>query len=71
MMKITFDEPLLGHDHRAVRVDGRVIGFQGLGKDEICLAWCPKCRRENYCLAVSSGKCEWCGLNINEVSTQE
>lgn len=27
---------------------------------------CPRCGKENYALAVSSGKCAWCGETANE-----
>ena len=30
------------------------------------LVRCPKCKRENYALAVSSGICAWCGFNANK-----
>ena len=36
-----------------------------IGDDgNVYLVRCPKCRRENYSLAVSSGQCAWCGLKI-------
>lgn len=27
---------------------------------------CPKCKRENYILNVTSGICTWCGYNANK-----
>lgn len=30
------------------------------------LVRCPKCKRENYALAVSSGICAWCGFDANK-----
>lgn len=31
----------------------------------IFLVRCPKCKRENWALSVSSGICAWCGYNAN------
>jgi ribosomal protein L37E len=31
--------------------------------DEVLLMQCPKCKRENYALAVKDGVCCWCGFN--------
>lgn len=33
---------------------------------DIHLIRCPKCNRENYCMAVLSGICAWCGYNANQ-----
>lgn len=30
------------------------------------LVRCPKCGKENYALAVSSGVCCWCGYDANK-----
>jgi len=30
------------------------------------LVVCPKCTRENYAPAVSSGRCVWCGYDLNK-----
>lgn len=33
--------------------------------DKVYLVRCPKCHKENYAMAVSSGECCWCGYNAN------
>lgn len=44
--------------------------------DMVLLIRCPKCGKENYALAVASGRCCWCGfdgrklLNNNESCKQ-
>lgn len=30
------------------------------------LVRCPKCKRENYAMSVSSGICAWCGYDANK-----
>lgn len=30
------------------------------------LVRCPKCKKENYAMAVSSGVCCWCGYDANK-----
>jgi len=32
-----------------------------IDKDQLFLVRCPKCKKENYMLAVASGRCAWCG----------
>ena len=32
---------------------------------KIYMVRCVKCDRENYAMAVSSGKCAWCGYQSN------
>lgn len=44
--------------------DGKYIGFEAGGK--LYLTRCPKCDRENYAMAVSSGQCAWCGWKREE-----
>ena len=34
------------------------------------LVRCPKCGRENYMLAVASGRCCWCGYKATEGDCQ-
>ena len=34
--------------------------------DRTYLVRCPKCKKENYALMVSSGICAWCGYDANE-----
>lgn len=33
---------------------------------DIYMNRCPRCERENYALAVSSGVCSWCGERATE-----
>ena len=33
---------------------------------KVYLIRCPKCKRENYSLSVSSGICAWCGYDANK-----
>ena len=36
-------------------------------KDGRCyLVKCPKCKKENYALAVYDGICNWCGFDLNK-----
>ena len=35
------------------------------------LVRCPKCKRENYAMAVSSGVCCWCGYDANKKGGEE
>lgn len=35
------------------------------------LVRCPKCKRENYAMAVSSGVCAWCGYSPDEGAMTE
>ena len=37
--------------------------FEANGKTY--LVRCPKCKRENYAMSVSSGICAWCGYDAN------
>jgi len=30
------------------------------------LVYCPQCEMENYGPAVSSGRCAWCGFDMNK-----
>jgi predicted Zn-ribbon and HTH transcriptional regulator len=43
-----------------------VIGFGFRGKTDktICITRCPECRSENYAIAVVSGRCAWCGYQV-------
>jgi len=43
--------------------------FEANGKTY--LVRCPKCKRENYAMSVSSGICAWCGYNANEEKQDE
>ena len=46
-----------------------IISGAGVGyKDDdgtICITRCFRCGRENYALAVSTGKCAFCGYDPN------
>jgi len=35
-------------------------------KGNVFLVRCEGCDKENYALAVASGKCAWCGYDANE-----
>lgn len=43
--------------------------FEANGKTY--LVRCPKCKRENYAMSVSSGICAWCGYDANEEKEDE
>ena len=43
--------------------------FEANGKTY--LVRCPKCKRENYVMSVSSGICAWCGYDANEEKQDE
>jgi len=47
-----------------VVIDGEHIGFRSGGK--LFLQRCPKCKLENYAMAVASGQCAWCGWKEGE-----
>lgn len=36
-------------------------------EDTILLMRCPKCKKENYALAVADGICVWCGFDGREL----
>ena len=59
------------YDHDSVRWDGSEIGYGFISKDKndkkIRLVKCPKCRKENYAMAVIDGICVWCGFNANKI----
>lgn len=35
-------------------------------RGDVYLVKCPKCKKENYSLAVVSGQCAWCGFDLNK-----
>jgi ribosomal protein L37E len=43
------------------------FGYRAKNKEDakICLIRCPKCGKENYAMAVTTGSCAWCGFNPN------
>jgi hypothetical protein len=57
--------------HQVVSIGGkfpiRFVGFIGRFMDSrIHVQRCGRCHEENYVLAVSSGKCCWCGWDAND-----
>ncbi len=64
-LTITRHNPLPGHDHRKVEINGQHVGFSSLNSDEIRLEKCFKCSRNNYALSIMSGVCCWCGWDAN------
>lgn len=44
--------------------DTRGYGFVQ-DDNTIALIRCPSCGKENYAMAVTSGKCAWCGFDAN------
>lgn len=40
--------------------------YGGVIMSKLYLVRCPKCDRENYSMAVSSGYCTWCGYVAKE-----
>lgn len=40
-------------------------GYRGKDSGQINIMRCPKCGRENYALAVSTGYCAFCRFNAN------
>ncbi len=60
-------EPLV---YKAVKAEKKLEeNFEANGKTY--LVRCPKCKRENYAMSVSSGICAWCGYNANEEKRDE
>ena len=47
--------------------DFKFIGWYG----KTYLVRCPKCKKENYAMAVSSGVCCWCGYDANKEGGEE
>lgn len=41
------------------------VGYED--EDGVGLIKCPKCKRENWAMAVSSGQCCWCGYDVNKL----
>jgi len=70
-MKITFGPKRTGYDHVIAYADGRSFGYRGLKSDVVCVERCPVCDRKNYCMAVSSGFCSWCGWNAKREKVQQ
>lgn len=60
-------EPLV---YKAVKAEQKLDeNFTANGKTY--LVRCPKCKRENYSMAVSSGVCAWCGYDANKDGGEE
>lgn len=32
---------------------------------------CPRCERKNYALSIRTGRCAWCGFDINKDTLEE
>ena len=50
-------------------IEGAGVGY----KDEdgtTCMTRCFKCGRENYAIAVSTGKCAFCGYDPNKAQLE-
>lgn len=59
-------EPL---SYKAVKAEKMLQeNFEADGKTY--LVRCPKCKRENYAMSVSSGVCIWCGYNANKEANE-
>ncbi len=52
------------YEHDAVYADGLYVGFVGRADNRVGLKRCPACGQENYAMAVSGGKCCWCGFDL-------
>lgn len=42
------------------------FGFKSKKTGRICIMRCPKCRKENYALAISTGSCAFCHFDPNK-----
>lgn len=40
-------------------------GYKGRATGGICIVRCPKCSKENYAVAISTGLCAFCKYNPN------
>jgi len=56
-------------------VDGEELevgyAFKDKKDGKIHIIKCPRCRAENYALAVHHGNCAWCGFNPNDLENQQ
>lgn len=60
-------EPLV---YKAIKAEKKLEeNFEADGKTY--LVRCPKCKRENYAMSVSSGICAWCGYDANKEGGEE
>ena len=46
-------------------------GVEWYANGTILLIRCPKCKRENYALAVADGVCCWCGYKVKPINPNE
>lgn len=44
--------------------------LQGRNEGKICMIYCGECHKENWAMAVASGKCAWCGYDPNAPKAQ-
>lgn len=67
VIKIYENPPEYDHDDVRWEVDGESLGFGYRGKKDgkFHITKCPKCKKENYALAISEGSCAFCGFNPN------
>ena len=47
-------------DHLAIRLEDCRENFRDDDGNPFVVR-CPKCKRENWAMAVASGQCSWCG----------
>lgn len=50
-------------------IKGAGIGYKDAGT--ICMIRCFRCGRENYAVAVPTGKCAFCGHDANKEAKDE
>lgn len=54
------------HDHDDLYYNDQWIGFVPHTSKKRCLVKCPKCGRENYAMAVTTGVCAWCAYDVTK-----
>lgn len=47
-----------------------IPGVEWYDDGTILVMRCPKCHRENYCMAVADGVCCWCGYKPEKIKEQ-
>ena len=68
-IKIFKNPPDYDHDDVVwVDKDGKETGSGYQGKDDkrLLILRCPICHKENYAMAIASGKCCWCSFDANK-----
>lgn len=52
------------HNERGIELNGKYVGYETkLGS--VGLQRCPECSKENWAIAVTSGRCSWCGWDLS------